>query len=129
MEENRKVRFAVVGSGHIGKRHAEMIRRNPEAELIAMCDIQPKENIGLADLEVPFFHSMDELFASSQRLARRTYAESPGEKEKCGDRKTDGTHRSRLRKDHLQSASGLKAGFLRHAKPVFSSVNLDKGCD
>lgn len=65
MEENRKVRFAVVGSGHIGKRHAEMIRRNQEAELIAMCDIQPKESIGLSDLEVPFFLNMDDLFASS----------------------------------------------------------------
>jgi hypothetical protein len=30
--ENKKVRFAVVGSGHIGKRHAEMISRDPESE-------------------------------------------------------------------------------------------------
>jgi len=37
----RKVKFAVVGCGHIGKRHIEMIQRNPEAELVAVCDIQP----------------------------------------------------------------------------------------
>ena len=37
----RKVRFAVVGCGHIGKRHIEMIQRNPEAELVAICDILP----------------------------------------------------------------------------------------
>lgn len=55
MEENRKVRFAVIGSGHIGKRHAEMIRRNPESELVAMVDIKPKSELGLTDLEVPFF--------------------------------------------------------------------------
>ena len=28
-----KVKFAIVGCGHIGKRHAEMIFRNDEAEL------------------------------------------------------------------------------------------------
>ncbi len=57
MEENKKVKFAVVGSGHIGKRHAEMIRRNPEVELGAMSDIKPKEELGLSNLEVPFYSS------------------------------------------------------------------------
>ncbi len=42
MGQDKKIKFAVVGSGHIGKRHAEMINRNPEAELVAMCDILPK---------------------------------------------------------------------------------------
>jgi len=40
-ESKRKIRFAVVGCGHIGKRHIEMIQRNPEAELVAICDILP----------------------------------------------------------------------------------------
>ena len=31
MSEENKIRFAVVGAGHIGKRHAEMIRREKEA--------------------------------------------------------------------------------------------------
>ena len=57
------VRMAVVGAGHIGKRHAEMIRRNPEAQLVAMCDIQPKEKLGIDD-DVPFFSSIEELFNS-----------------------------------------------------------------
>jgi predicted dehydrogenase len=65
IEENKKIRFAIVGSGHIGKRHAEMIRRNPEAELVAMCDIKNKSDIGLSDLEVPFLTSIDELFKSN----------------------------------------------------------------
>lgn len=55
--------MAVVGGGHIGKRHAEMIRRNPEAELVAICDILPKENLGL-DPEIPFFTSIEQLFNS-----------------------------------------------------------------
>lgn len=33
-----KIKFAVIGTGHIGKRHAEMITRHPEAELVALID-------------------------------------------------------------------------------------------
>lgn len=58
------VRFAIIGSGHIGKRHAEMIRRNPEGKLIAMCDILPEKEIGLESLDVPYFSSVDEMFNS-----------------------------------------------------------------
>jgi UDP-N-acetyl-2-amino-2-deoxyglucuronate dehydrogenase len=64
MDQQRKIKFAIVGSGHIGKRHAEMIRRNPEAELAAMCDIKSKEGVGLGDLNIPFFSSIDELLKS-----------------------------------------------------------------
>jgi predicted dehydrogenase len=41
MIAERHVRFAVVGCGHIGKRHAEMISRNEESELVGMCDVKP----------------------------------------------------------------------------------------
>ncbi len=37
--EDKKVKFAIVGCGHIGKRHAEMASRNAEAELVALCDV------------------------------------------------------------------------------------------
>lgn len=50
-----KIRFAVIGSGHIGKRHAEMVVRNPESELVAMCDIRSKQECGV-DYEIPFFN-------------------------------------------------------------------------
>jgi homoserine dehydrogenase len=36
MSENKKIRFAVIGQGHIGKRHAEMILRNNDSELAAI---------------------------------------------------------------------------------------------
>lgn len=62
--ENQKVKFAIVGCGHIGKRHAEMVRRDNEAELIAMVDIRSKEDCGAADFGVPFFNSIEELLAS-----------------------------------------------------------------
>jgi UDP-N-acetyl-2-amino-2-deoxyglucuronate dehydrogenase len=58
---NAKVKFGVVGQGHIGKRHAEMIRRNPDAELIAVCDVLPKEQLGIADMKEKFYTTVEEL--------------------------------------------------------------------
>lgn len=56
-----KIKFAVIGQGHIGKRHAEMIRRNPEAELIAVCDLLTIEKLNLNDLKEKFYSSVEEL--------------------------------------------------------------------
>jgi UDP-N-acetyl-2-amino-2-deoxyglucuronate dehydrogenase len=58
-----KIKFAVIGQGHIGKRHAEMVRRNEACELVAVCDIQSKEEIGLADIKEKFYNNIDELLA------------------------------------------------------------------
>lgn len=63
-----KIKFAVIGQGHIGKRHAEMIRRNPETELVAVCDILPKEKIGLNDVKEKFYSSADELLKSHPEI-------------------------------------------------------------
>lgn len=57
----KKIRFAVVGCGHIGKRHAEMIVRDGGAELVALCDIRSKEELGIEAYDVPFFPSLNEL--------------------------------------------------------------------
>jgi len=57
------IKFAVIGQGHIGKRHAEMIRLNPDSELIAVCDVLPKEQIGLADIKEKYFTDFNELLA------------------------------------------------------------------
>jgi len=51
-----KVKFAVIGQGHIGKRHAEMVRRNPSCELVAVCDVLEKNALGLAELDVPIYN-------------------------------------------------------------------------
>ena len=61
---DNKIKFAVVGAGHIGKRHAEMIAREDEAELIAMVDVRSQEECGAAHFNVPFFKSIEELLAS-----------------------------------------------------------------
>lgn len=58
---SRKIRFAVIGCGHIGKRHAEMITREKGAELIALCDIRPKEELGIEAYPAPFARHLEEL--------------------------------------------------------------------
>ncbi len=59
-----RIKFAVVGFGHIGKRHAAMIRANNECELVAVCDVNEKQAGN--DIEnLPFFHSVDALLDST----------------------------------------------------------------
>ena len=65
MSEENKIRFAVVGAGHIGKRHAEMIRREKEAKLVAMVDIRTAKECLVEEFDVPFFSSMEELLAAN----------------------------------------------------------------
>lgn len=59
-----KIKFAVVGCGHIGKRHAEMIVREPDAELVALCDVRPEEDLGIEAYAVPFFPDINSLLLS-----------------------------------------------------------------
>ncbi len=59
-----KIKFAVIGCGHIGKRHAEMISRNNDTELVALCDILTEEQTGVSKFEVPYFNSVDDMLAS-----------------------------------------------------------------
>lgn len=59
------VKFAVAGCGHIGKRHAEMIGRNKEAELVALCDIKPKSMLSLdAYQSTAFYNSLEEMLSN-----------------------------------------------------------------
>lgn len=60
----QKIKFAVIGCGHIGKRHAEMIGRHPEAELVGLCDVRPKSETGLEDNGVPYFTSLEEMLTT-----------------------------------------------------------------
>lgn len=58
------IKFAIVGAGHIGKRHAEMILRDPEGELVALCDVRSPEDCDATHFNVPHFESIDKLFES-----------------------------------------------------------------
>ena len=56
-----KIGFAIVGCGHIGKRHAEMVSRHPEAELVALCDQRDRKELGIDHLDVPFYNGLEEM--------------------------------------------------------------------
>ena len=59
------VKFAIIGLGHIGKRHAEMIQRHEEAQLVALCDIRPAAELVLnAFIDIPFFDNVDTMLNS-----------------------------------------------------------------
>jgi len=62
---NQKIKFAVIGCGHIGKRHAEMITRNPEAELVALIDVKDPPELNIGQYNVPFFKSLEEFLSSN----------------------------------------------------------------
>ena len=78
-----KIRFAVVGCGHIGKRHASMIIGNPDFELVALCDVKKKDELGLENFEkASFFHSIEELIQSGIEIDAVAIASPNGFHEK-----------------------------------------------
>ncbi|TVT43056.1 Gfo/Idh/MocA family oxidoreductase [Hymenobacter setariae] len=56
-----KVRFVICGVGHIGHRHATLVARHPEAQLVALVDVQAELRPALAATfpGVPFFTSLE----------------------------------------------------------------------
>lgn len=66
MEE--KVKIAILGYGHIGKKHAEMVSQNQDYELVALID--PKFTI--EELEgkssIPYFHSLQDFLNSPSKV-------------------------------------------------------------
>lgn len=58
--QNSAVRFAICGVGHIGRRHATLVTRQPGAILVAFIDAQIELQAGLAGEfpGIPFFQSL-----------------------------------------------------------------------
>jgi predicted dehydrogenase len=65
---DKKIKFAVIGCGHIGKRHAEMISRNEECELVALVDVKDKSLLGIDKYNVPFFSSVEDLLSADLEI-------------------------------------------------------------
>jgi len=63
-----KVRFAVVGCGSIGKRHAAVLDANPDVELVALCDTDPLKATESASVygDVPFYTDFNEMLGHVQ---------------------------------------------------------------
>tara|TARA_B100001123_G_C15282874_1_gene1014616 strand:- start:89 stop:1666 length:1578 start_codon:yes stop_codon:yes gene_type:complete len=60
-----KIRFAIIGAGYIGKRHASLINENNDSELVAFIDIRTKEECEIEKYNVPLFHSIYEFKSSN----------------------------------------------------------------
>ena len=65
MDQSQNIKFAVVGCGHIGKRHAEMITRHPYAELSALIDVKNKGALSIEKFDnIPFFNTLSDFLSS-----------------------------------------------------------------
>ncbi|HMW95760.1 MAG TPA: Gfo/Idh/MocA family oxidoreductase [Flavobacteriales bacterium] len=62
------IKFGVVGCGHIGKRHAEMVKRHPEAELVAVCDPLPASETKADQFGVPVFADLETMLRETPDL-------------------------------------------------------------
>jgi len=64
-EENADiVRFALVGCGNIGEKYLEVIHNNPRAQMVAVVDEQPLENLKNFVGNLPYFRSLEDFFNS-----------------------------------------------------------------
>ncbi|WP_410222073.1 Gfo/Idh/MocA family protein [Pedobacter sp.] len=61
---NKKIKFALLGYGHIGKRHADLIVQDPNAELTAIIDIDPFHQENALEFKVPLFTHLSEFLNS-----------------------------------------------------------------
>lgn len=59
----KAIRFAIVGFGFIGHRHAEILRGHPACELVAVCDPKPEARERAAALGLPLFEGLAEMLA------------------------------------------------------------------
>jgi len=65
MSEIKKIKFAVVGCGSIGKRHIAVLDAEPEAEIVAICDIDEnkcKEQSALYK-NIPYYTSYEKMIS------------------------------------------------------------------
>ena len=62
------INLAVVGQGHIGKRHAEMARRNSRINLVAVCDILSREDVGLNELKEDYYNELEDMLKAHPEI-------------------------------------------------------------
>lgn len=56
------IRIGVIGAGHLGKIHLQLIKNNPHFELIGFYDIDRDVSLKVShDLQVPYFDSLEKL--------------------------------------------------------------------
>ena len=55
---DNKIKIAILGYGHIGKRHVEIISKSSAFELVAVIDSNPQERLNLEKQSLVFFDSL-----------------------------------------------------------------------
>ena len=55
------IRFAVLGVGHIGRRHMAIIQGHPETELVGLADIRSSQIVDQGDGVIPYFSDLTSL--------------------------------------------------------------------
>ncbi len=117
-----KIKFAVLGCGHIGKRHAEMISRNSESELVALIDVKEKNKLDLDNFNVPFFNNLDDFLKSDVKADVINIATPNGYHAKQGMQVLDSGHHLVIEKPMSLTKSDSEAlifkGLQKH-KQVF----------
>lgn len=64
-----KIKFAVIGGGRIGQRHAKMAEINKDSDLVAIVDTDASKKDEIeANFSVPFFTSSEELYKSGLEI-------------------------------------------------------------
>ena len=63
-----KIKFGVIGMGHIGKRHASMVMLNDECELVAICDLLDENHLGIDKIDVPFYNTAKEMLEKESSI-------------------------------------------------------------
>ncbi len=64
MTAGRPIHFAILGLGHIGTRHADMVAAHPGAALVAIIDENISVEAKATSYNVPFFTSLQDFIAS-----------------------------------------------------------------
>lgn len=59
------IHFAIVGFGHIGKRHAEHIMKHKDCKLVAICDIDTEVVDQLPDKEISYYPKIEDLLSAT----------------------------------------------------------------
>lgn len=65
---NSKIKFAVVGCGRIGRRHADILSNMEDAELVALCDVKPQEELTISFPGMAFYRDISDLLQAHPDL-------------------------------------------------------------
>jgi predicted dehydrogenase len=58
------LRFAIIGYGHIGTRHAHHIQQHPDAQWVGVCDIDAQRRNQAEQAGIPAYETLEELMAA-----------------------------------------------------------------